>query len=255
MKTKSAQVTIFVIIAIAIIAIIGIFFAFRSGVMPGLDFGKIKNPESFIDSCIEQDLKESIEKISLQGGFSNPSNLLIYNGTEVSYLCHTSDYERLCVNKHPMLKQEIERQIHQDIESNLEDCFQELEESYERDDYSEEPTKFEIKIKDKRVQLSIDKRIEIVREEGNKKIIEGFDINTPSPVLDFVKITNEIINQEVSCSCGLEACNADRVQIMKDNKDFRIDKFMTSRDEEIYHLEHIPTKKEFNFAIRNCIKP
>jgi hypothetical protein len=255
MRDKKAQVTMFIIFGIIIVAAIALFFVFNSGVVPELNFGRIKSPQTFIHSCIKPELQKSIENISEQGGFKNPSNYLLYNGTKVSYLCHTSDYEKLCINKHPMLKQTIEKQIQNNLQANVEDCFNKLKENYDRDEYFAEPTMFEIEIRNKRVHLFINKSIKIDLGRGDIKTLDFFEITTPSPLLDFIKITGEIINQEVTCNCGIETCNADRVQILRENRQFKIDKFMTSRDEEIYTLINIPTKKEFNFAIRNCIKP
>src|SRR3989344_4401202 len=89
MKTKG-QVTVYVIIALAIM-VIGVLIYFFSPGARSL-FGGDITPSSFLKECISDEVHNGIELLSEQGGYANPEGFILYNGKKVKYLCYTAQY-------------------------------------------------------------------------------------------------------------------------------------------------------------------
>lgn len=69
MLNKSGQVTIFIIIAIILVAVVVLFFAFKGNLgILGLN-PEISNIKGFVESCIEETGKEAILFVSSNGGY------------------------------------------------------------------------------------------------------------------------------------------------------------------------------------------
>ena len=75
---KKAQISIFVIVAIAVVVGVLIFFILRSGVVPGIGKKQSEDPQAFLKDCVEDDLKKNAEIISLQGGYFEPEFYRLY---------------------------------------------------------------------------------------------------------------------------------------------------------------------------------
>ena len=69
MIKKRGQVTIFVIAAILIVLAVVMFLLIKNKMVPGIGVQQEIEPRMFFSSCIETDLRNSLELISLQGGY------------------------------------------------------------------------------------------------------------------------------------------------------------------------------------------
>ena len=104
---RRGQVTIFVILAIVIIAVVVVIFAF-----PQVNiFSSSVNPGAYLKSCIEPEINKIKDTLSVQGGYSSPTNYAMYKDLKLQYLCYTSEWYKTCVMQDPLLKQSIEREI------------------------------------------------------------------------------------------------------------------------------------------------
>lgn len=74
-----------------------------------------------------------------------------------------------------------------------------------------------------------------------------------SPLWDFIKISNEILNEEFKCNCPRESCRADTTKLMKENNNYAITLFVGSRDEVVYTIKDY-YNTTFRFAVKNCDK-
>ena len=130
---KKGQVTIFIIIAILIVAVgLIIFFVFPKIKTTQAD---TTNPVAFIEACIKDDIEDAIEKVSLQGGSIEPENYYLYQDDKIEYLCYTNEFYLPCLVQRPMLKQHIENEIENEILEETQKCFQSLKSSYEDQGY------------------------------------------------------------------------------------------------------------------------
>ncbi len=123
---KKGQVTIFIIIAIIIVAAGVLVYSFYPQIKSSLG-GGIKNPQAFIQECIEDELEETVELVSLQGGDFNPKFFSTFDGIKIKNLCYTAQYCALCSVQEPQLKPYIEREIKENIKDTADACFNSFE--------------------------------------------------------------------------------------------------------------------------------
>ena len=121
----------FIIIAIVIVVIGVLIYLLWPRIFSTSSFD-VKNPERFLQECVQDDLIESIKLISKQGGEIDPSNYYLYMDDKLNYLCYTNEYYKLCTVQKPFLQNSIEDQITEAISSRVEECWQSLIESYEK---------------------------------------------------------------------------------------------------------------------------
>src|SRR3989338_1392512 len=96
------QLTIFIIVAILVVAIVALLFAFPK-LRTAVGFEKPESPENFIQTCLEDTIKENVELISSQGGSLEPSPSVEYLDEKIQYLCYTPQKYQACVVQIPFL--------------------------------------------------------------------------------------------------------------------------------------------------------
>lgn len=247
---KKGQVTIFIIIAILIVgAIITLFYLTSS---PDKKINPQENPQSFIEECLRDEIKESTDKILPQGGVINPQPFLLFNETNVQFLCYIEEEKQQCEILEPMLKEKIEQEIVKNTQSKINSCLNKLEDSFDNYDYSAGPTEYLVEISPNIIKGIINKKITIAKD-GQTQEFTTFVSTQYSPIFDFILISNQIMREEATCVCGEETCSADVVKLSSANNDYELELFVTGKNEKIYTIRDIKTKQEFNFAVRNCI--
>ena len=132
---KKGQVTIFIIIAILIIALVVLFYLLIPRAETTVVFDE-KNPDAFIQFCLEDKIEDVVEKVSLQGGSFAPEHYFTYNDVNIEYLCYTNKNYETCVIQRPLLKQHVESEIENEIKQDVIDCFNALKQSYEEKNYN-----------------------------------------------------------------------------------------------------------------------
>jgi len=253
---KGGQVTIFIIIGIVIISAIALFLFFRTGISLDIGKGREINPTSFLDSCIEDKVKEAVEIISLQGGYiSNPLHKTFKFEDEkefrdISYLCYTQNYYVPCVNQEPMLIQHLEDEIKSYISDEVNLCFDRLTSSLKKQNYDVDETYrgFEVELMPKKVIINIDAELTLTKS-GETSKEENFKIIIPSRFYDLAIVVQEIISQEA------RFCNFEYIGFMLLYPEFKIDKFRTSDSTIIYTIGHEDSEEKFRFAVRTCVIP
>ena len=254
-ENKKGQITIFVIIALILVVTLALVFVLIKTPSTGISADKPDTSKSYITKCARDALSEAESLVIPHGGFLDTSttNFVRYSGRDVLWLCYTSDYETKCRNKHPMLQQEIERQLENYVKPKIEECFSTMKTQLRNYDYKDEPLYLDIKIIPTKTYMNITKKISYKINEQTINI-EKFDSSINSPLYDFVSIANEISNQELrNCNC-IDACNADIFELNRLNPAFAIRKPAVGGDgEEVYTITEISSGKEFDLAIRNCV--
>ncbi|MBU1129637.1 MAG: hypothetical protein KJ949_03340, partial [Nanoarchaeota archaeon] len=119
---KKGQVTIFIIIAVVVVAFIALAYMVYPKIKSNFQT-ETKNPQAFISECVEDELNEYVDLISKQGGSLEPSPIYSYQGNEIQYLCYTNTYYQTCIVQIPFLKQHIEFEIKNEIEDKVKECF------------------------------------------------------------------------------------------------------------------------------------
>ena len=134
MVNKRGQVTMFIIVAIIVVALAALFYAISPKL--GIDLSpSAKNPEAFIETCLKDDLKEIVEQISLQGGSLDPEFYFTFNNIPIEYLCYTNQAYVECVIQQPLLQSHIERELENSLQDLSDFCFDSLRKNYEEQGY------------------------------------------------------------------------------------------------------------------------
>ena len=139
---KRGQVTIFIIVGLAILFVVGATLFFKEAIVERGLFRDIKEPEIipeqiiavdfYVDGCIEQVAEEGLTLIGNQGGYINLEDvptLEVLEGLKTAYWYYSGGS---VFSKYPS-KEDIEKNLEDYIENNLEGCisnFDLLEEEF-----------------------------------------------------------------------------------------------------------------------------
>jgi hypothetical protein len=255
---KKGQVTIFIIIAIVIVSAIASFFLFKGNVLnPEIGESPEKNPGSFLSTCMEEKIRETVSKISSQGGYiSNPLNKTFkFDGensfTDISYLCYTSNYYIPCVNQEPMLIHHLKSEIKNYISEDVGKCFDRLTSSLSNQGFTVDAKykDFEVELTEGKIALNVDAELTLTKT-GETSSYTELKIITLSKFYDTAMVVQEIVSQEA------KYCNFEYLGYMTLYPQWEIDKFRTSDSIVIYTVKNKDSADKFKFAIRSCaIRP
>ena len=249
-KNKRGQITIFVIVAILIVAAIILLFWFYNRTIPEIQPDAGENPQANIEHCINSYVEKDVDKIMENSGYIKKSNLTKnFQGQDIPYLCYIPINYARCIVVEPVLIGHIEKEIYNDMKSKIAGCFAILETEAEKSGYSvnmESGMNFSITLIPGDVKTIIIKKITLSKAGEIKKFNE-FEARYHTPLYDMAVIIQEIIRQE-----GMY-CGSDYTNIMRANTWIEIDKFQTGDDNKIYTIKDTRTGKEIKFAIRGCV--
>lgn len=251
-KNKRSQITIFVIIALIVVVAIALIFTVSK--KSTVAISPAENPREYIEKCMKDNTETALKELLPKGGFANPENSAEVNGVSVSYLCFTSDYDKLCENRVGALSIKIQNEIKKYISPNVEKCFESVESKLKSYNYKSGETNLVVEISPKLVSVAAEKNVSFTKD-GQTIAFNSFKTSVKSDAWDFIGIANEIVNQELTCNCGEEACNADVVKISMENPNFEASKpYIGGLNQEIYTIKQLNTGDNFAFAVRNCVK-
>jgi hypothetical protein len=246
---KSGQVTIFIIIAIIIVVIGVLIYTFYPQIKTSLS-PKEQNPISFIQSCIEDDLKSAANSVSVQGGSINPQNYILYKNYKVEYLCYTSENLRTCLVQQPMLKSHVETEIKNKIDSTIDSCFNSMKSNYEKQGYSVElrTGAKKIELLPKRIVGTFNYSFSLTKGENTQRY-DSFMVVLNNNLYELVAIANSIIEWEATYG------DAETTTYMTLYHDLKVEKDVKGDRGKVYILTDRNTGNKFQFATRGQIWP
>lgn len=245
---KRGQVTIFIILAVVIVVVGILIYSFFPQIQSGLGLGT-QNPQEFIQTCIEESIEEDIGILSLQGGSLEPSHYVLYNDDKIEYLCYTGEYYKPCIVQQPMLKKHVESEIENDIRSEVEDCFNSLENSYKNKGYevSLKRGAMNIELLPKRVVANFNYSLVLTKGETEK--YDSFRVVLNNNIYELISIANSIIEWETTYG------DAETTVYMDYYHDLKVEKKKQSDGTTIYILTDRNTENKFQFASRSVAWP
>ncbi len=253
---KRGQMSIFIIIGIMLVSLIALFFLMRQGVIPSIGKSPETNPNSFLETCMRDKIKDTLNILLSQGGYiNNPlSKKFKFEGEKnysyISYLCYNQNYYLPCINQEPLLIQHLKKEIKNYISDDIENCFGELGSSLEEQGYVVDAVYkgFEVDLVSKKIIIDIDGKLTLTKTDETKKI-EKFKIIFLTRLYDLAVVGQEIVSQEA------KYCNFEQLGFMLLYPQFKIDKFRTGDSTIIYTVQHSDSKEKFRFAVRSCVIP
>ena len=245
---SKGQVTIFIIIAVLIVGLAVLFYF----VIPGAETTTVfdeENPSAFIQTCLEDKIKDTAEIVSLQGGGIAPEHYFTYNDINIEYLCYTNKNLESCVVQRPLLKQHIESEIESEIIGDVVSCFNALEESYKEKNYNVnmELGITTIELLPKRIVASFDYALTVSRAQTDR--YDSFSVILNNNLYELISIANSIIEWEV-----IEG-KADPRIYMTFYPDLRVERNHRDDGTNIYVLTDKNTENKFQFASRSWVYP
>ena len=245
---NKGQVTIFIIVAIVIVAAAVLIFLFYPKIQTIFGLGA-KNPSAYMQSCIEDELKELIEKVSSQGGSLNPEHYILYQDNKIEYLCYTDEYYLTCLMQQPMLKQHVEDEIKKQIKSKADECFESMKNSFQAKGYEFSGTKgdVEIELLPKRIVARFNSTI-ILKKEGTD-VVQNADVVLKNNLYELISIANSILNFEARYG------DSETTTYMNYYPNLKVEKLKQTDGAKIYILTERNTKNKFQFASRSVVFP
>ena len=254
MKSK-AQVTVFIILAIFIVAAIALLFIFKNDLPISTGGKPAQNPDAFFETCIQEKIKDTADLISIQGGYAKPELFFDFKfedeeSQKISYLCYNQNYYLPCINQEPMLLEHLKDELYREIKFDMKNCFDDLSKALSKKGYSVDATynDFEITLAPKKIIVDIFGQF-ILTKSGETTTQKDFRVIVPTHFYDNAVVAQEIISQEA------RFCSFDQTGFMLLNPEFNINKFRTSDSTTIYTIENRDSKEKFRFAVRSCVIP
>jgi len=244
--SKRGQVTIFIIIAIIIIALGALIYLVYPQIKSAIK-AEYKNPGAFIQDCIEDEIEENVEKLSLQGGSIDPEHYFTYNDINIEYLCYTNQNHDTCIIQQPLLKSHIESEIKNAIEDKAEACFQDLKESYEDRGYDVNLRAGEtiVELLPERIVTTFTHQLTLTKGESEQYDI--FRVVLDNNLYELVSIANSIIEWEATYG------DADPRIYMTYYHDLKVEKNLRDDGTKIYVLTNRDKGNKFQFVSRSLV--
>ncbi len=244
---KRGQVTIFVIVAIVLVAIFLILFLYRGG--PNLFQAAEVSPTGYLKDCIEPEIKATVDVLSKNGGYLNPDGTVMYNGEEIKYLCYASDFYDTCVVQQPMIKSHFEKELNSIIQPKAEQCVRSLKQEYERRGYSVSALSVDslVEIVPGKIKVNFVAPMTVTKESS--QTFREFDVQMNSEIYDLLFIASSIVDFEAAFG------DSETTLYIQYYPNIKIEKILLSDGTTIYKLSNVVTKEEFVFASRSVAWP
>ncbi|MGM5482170.1 MAG: Ig domain-containing protein [Nanobdellota archaeon] len=233
---KRAQITIFIIIGIVILAIAGLLFSltFSEPLSKDID---AKSLEPYVSECLRGILKDSVEVVSAQGGFIIPPNDSIFLSEYISVPYFYADEKKI------PSKEIIEEQIEKYIVMSIPMCQLDVFEKQSFDLEKKEPSP-KVSITDGEVSVNLDYPITL--KKGNVTIQKNtFSAKTKSRLGEFhlyAKKLSETIAK-------IKRVPLSDIVIMGSENDFFVD-IIHANESVIYRLyDNKSIPESYNFAV------
>ncbi len=242
-SSRRSQVTIFIIIAIVILAILLIIF-----------YPNIKRtffpsaPVIQLENCINDKVEEGLDLISLQGGSISPVNVYSYQGNQVEYLCYTNQYYQNCIMQQPLLKQHIERELLEYIQQDLRACINNVKSELESKGYTVEGNgDSSLELSPGKINLDVSGIY--ARQGDTGSSYNKFELEFNSRMYEMVMLTSSILNWEARYG------DSETTIYMTYYPDIKVEKLKQSDGSKIYIITDRKNDDKFMFATRSLSWP
>jgi hypothetical protein len=239
-------VTIFIIIGIVIVALGVLIYSFYPQISSALGLGE-KTPTGFIQNCLEDEIKNAAEELSVHGGDFNPELYSTFNNIKIKNLCYTSLYCDLCKIQEPQLKSHIENEILNEIGEEIASCFDSLRSSYERRGYDvtlQEGAK-EVELLPKRIVSTFNYSLTLTK--GDTQRYDSFSVVLNNNLYELTSIASSILDFETRVG------NSDARVYMTLYPNIKVEKKLLSDGTKIYIITDRNTRDKFEFASRSLV--
>jgi len=244
---KRGQVTIFIILAIIIVgAAVLVYFLYPT---IRANISNANNPNSFIQTCMQDQIKSVINNISLQGGKVDPNFYYEYKGNKIQYLCYTNQYYIPCLVQEPALQTSIQDEMDKNLQATANLCFDELKKSFESRGYTVNLIKGNVTAELLPKVVSITLNDKLVLTKSGTQSYSFFRILVNNNLYELTGIANSIISWEATYG------DAETTDYMSYYHDLKVEKKKQSDGTTVYILTDLNNGGKFQFASRSLAWP
>ncbi|MBT3324035.1 hypothetical protein HN840_01160 [archaeon] len=200
---KKGQMTLFIILGIVLIILIGLYFVgVKTNIIPPLltpsdANSEMKEIEEHIEDCLEEVGMNYLYILGQQGGYLNPGEdtYKMFNDSMVSYLCWNQENSPTCTNRLITLDK-MEEQLEDSIGKGLETCINVYD--YSNDVEVNEDWELDITINYFNVDFNLDYPVSVVKGEDDSASEDEFGYEADVALGEIYEVTQDIVNQHAS---------------------------------------------------------
>jgi len=239
--SKRGQVTIFIILAIIIVAGILIYsFAIK----PHL--GSKTSPKLGFENCVSKVLDNKVEELAETGGFQGDYSSFKYLNTEIPYFCYTGKDLELCSVQVPSPKSSFQEALKQLVIPEIKNCYDTSILSLKLQGYEVERGEVDVSLEINSKSLDVE-IVAPTNVEGSS--FEEFSYSFPSNIYNVLILATEILNAEVNAG---EVDVLDYVYIYPD---LVVQRKVQDEGSAVYIIEDKSSEIKYQFAVRNLYFP
>lgn len=249
MPTKRGQVTLFVILALFIVAAVLLYlFFFRGGPTPFAV--QSDNPEQLFYTCLSPTLEETVEQLGARGGSLDPTFSYLYDNEERSYLCYSSEYYQTCVVQQPLLIRHIETELTRALQQDISSCLQIVQQSLEDQGYTVRwgTGQTTIDLVPGEVRVMVSRPITYTKGETTQQL-PSIDVMFPTQLYELATVAESIVDAESVYG------DTEVTTYMDYYHNLRVQKLKQTDGTTIYDLSDRETGDAFVFASRSVAWP
>ncbi len=244
---RKGQVTMFIIIAVIIVAVAVLFYLLVSPPEVEIVFDET-NPRGFIDLCIRDSVFDTVEVVSLQGGSLDPTPSYLWQDHNLQYLCYTTQEREPCITQIPFLREHVQSEIESEIAPEIANCFNSLRTEYERLNYNVvlQTGDFIVDVLPNRIAILPDYSLTVTRA-GVTTTYDEFNIILNSNLYELLAIGQNILDWETrygDANCDYYMDLYRNIRCVKPEK---------NTDATVYLLTDKETGEVFQFASRSLV--
>jgi len=239
---RRGQVTIFIIVAILIVAGILVYYLWLG---PSSSVRNVERLSGF-DGCVQDSLEGKMETIGERGGFVNPDFTYMYDGDDVTYLCYTNLYYKPCVVQSPLIVNKFEDSLELVSKEEIETCYDNSINDLKAKGY--DVAKGDISYEIELGPGIIDVKIQAPTSVSGQNFV-NFDSRIPSAMYDLLMIATSIVQYEIAYG------DSDVASLMLFYPGVLIEKIKRSDGTTVYILTDKQTGAQFKFASRSYAWP
>lgn len=242
---KKGQVTLFVILALIVVGVVIVMFAFPSANV----FSSELNPSSYLRSCIEPEVENIKNTLSVQGGYTNPDNYAMYQDLRLQYLCYTSENYVPCSVQQPLLLKHIQEQMKAHIEPRAKQCFEDLKDQYESRGFEVTSGNSEINVGILPGNIVVDFIAPLTLRREDTQTFQKFSVGMQSEWYTLINTAVNIIQYESTFG------DSETSLYISYYPNLIIEKTRRGDGSTIYQLRDVTSEDEFAFATRSLVWP
>lgn len=240
-ESKRGQVTLFIIIAIFIVAGILVYsFAIR----PNLN--SKDTPSVGFERCVSKALENQIEELAPTAGYEGDYLSFTYLNKEVPYFCYTGTSLELCSVQTPSPKTIFEEALRERVLPEIENCYDTSILSLKLQGYEVEKGEIETGLIINSNSIKVDIKAPTNVEGAT---FEEFSYSFGSNIYDMLILATEIINTEISVG------EVDVLDYVYTYPNLVVQRLVQDDGSAVYIIEDKDSEIKYQFAVRNLYFP